>query len=103
MFTTVKSDDPSKDYITDIDRVDILVKPLSDGSAAISFINVSERKQTGDFKLSVDDIPFDSFKKGTKYKITDLWTGEETENADGIVSIKSLDACDSYTVKISAI
>ena len=101
--TTVKSDDPSKDYITDIDRVDILVKPLSDGSAAVSFINVSERKQTGDFKLSVDDIPFDSFKKGTKYKITDLWTGEVTENTDGIVSIKSLDACDSYTIKISAV
>ena len=103
VFTTVKSDDPSKDYITDIDRVDILVKPLSDGSAAVSFINVSERKQTGDFKLSVDDIPFDSFKKGTKYKITDLWTGEVTENTDGIVSIKSLDACDSYTIKISAV
>jgi alpha-galactosidase len=103
VFTTVKSDDPSKDYITDIDRVDILVKPLSDGSAAVSFINVSERKQTGDFKLSVDDIPFDSFKKGTKYKITDLWTGEVTENTDGIVSIKFLDACDSYTVKISAV
>ena len=103
VFTTVKSDDPSKDYITDIDRVDILVKPLSDGSAAVSFINVSERKQTGDFKLSVDDIPFDSFKKGTKYKITDLWTGEVTENTDGIVNIKSLDACDSYTIKISAV
>ena len=103
VFTTVKSDDPSKDYITDIDRVDILVKPLSDGSAAISFINVSERKQTGDFKLGIDDIPFVSFKKGAKYKVIDLWTGEETENADGIVSIKSLDACDSYTVKISAI
>ena len=103
VFTTVKSDDPSKDYITDIDRVDILVKPLSDGSAAVSFINVSERKQVGDFKLSVDEITFQSFKKGAKYKITDLWTGEVTENTDGIVSIKSLDACDSYTIKISAV
>lgn len=103
VFTTVKSDDPSKDYITDIDRVDILVKPLSDGSAAVSFINVSERKQIGDFKLSVDEIPFKSFKKGAKYKVTDLWTGEVTENTDGIVSIKSLDACDSYTIKISAV
>ena len=84
LSTSVESSDPSKEYITNIDRVDILVKPLADGGAAISFINVSERKQTGDFKIMVDDIPFASFKKGEKYKVTDLWTGEESVNTDGV-------------------
>jgi alpha-galactosidase len=101
LSTSVESSDPSKEYITNIDRVDILVKPLADGGAAISFINVSERKQTGDFKIMVDDIPFDSFKKGEKYKVTDLWTGEESVNTDGVFSVKELAACDNVTIRIS--
>jgi alpha-galactosidase len=101
LSTSVESSDPSKEYITNIDRVDILVKPLADGGAAISFINVSERKQTGDFKIMVDDIPFASFKKGEKYKVTDLWTGEESVNTDGVFSVKELAACDNVTIRIS--
>ncbi len=102
LSTNVESADPSKDYITDIDRVDILVKPLSDGGAAISFINVSERKQKGEFKITANDIPFASFKKGEKYKVTDLWTGEESVNTDGVFCVKELAACDNVTVRISA-
>ncbi len=102
VFTTADSDNPSKDYITDINRVDILVKPLSDGGAAVSFINVSERKQTGTFSIKAEDIPFASFKKGAKYKVTDLWTGEESENTDGVFKTESLAACDSYTIRIKA-
>ena len=101
LSTSVESSDPSKEYITNIDRVDILVKPLADGGAAISFINVSERKQTGDFKIMFDDIPFASFKKGEKYKVTDLWTGEESVNTDGVFSVKELAACDNVTIRIS--
>ena len=102
LSTSVETADPAKDYITDNDRVDILVKPLSDGGAAISFINVSERKQTGDFKISASDIPFASFIKGDKYKVTDLWTGEESETKDGVFRVSELAACDCYTIKIKA-
>ena len=100
--TSVESNNPSKEYITDNDRVDILVKPLSDGGAAISFINVSERKQTGDFSISVSDIPFASFKKGEKYKVTDLWTGEESVVTDGIFKCGTLAACDNLTIRVLA-
>ena|GEM_PF-6058837 len=62
---------------------------------------MSERKQTGDFKIMVDDIPFASFKKGEKYKVTDLWTGEESVNTDGVFSVKELAACDNVTIRIS--
>lgn len=102
LSTSVESCDPSKEYITNNDRVDILVKPLSDGGAAISFINVSERKQTGDFSISASDIPFASFKKGEKYKVTDLWTGEESIVTDGVFRCGSLAACDNLTIKVLA-
>ena len=102
LSTSVESCDPSKEYITNNDRVDILVKPLSDGGAAISFINVSERKQTGDFSISASDIPFASFKKGEKYKGTDLWTGEESVVTDGVFRCGSLAACDNLTIKVLA-
>ena len=102
VFTTIESEDPSKDYITNNNRVDILVKPLSDGGAAVSFINVSERKQIGDFIINVDDIPFASFVKGKKYKVTNLLSGEEIINSDGILHVESLEACDNYTIKIKA-
>ncbi|MBR6475093.1 MAG: glycoside hydrolase family 27 protein [Lachnospiraceae bacterium] len=102
LSTSVESCDPSKEYITNNDRVDILVKPLSDGGAAISFINVSERKQTGDFSISASDIPFASFKKDEKYKVTDLWTGEESVVTDGVFRCGSLAACDNLTIKVLA-
>ena len=48
IFTTASKADkgepvtsPDKAYITDCDRVDILAKPLADGSLALSFLNLS--------------------------------------------------------------
>ncbi|MBQ5932725.1 MAG: alpha-galactosidase [Lachnospiraceae bacterium] len=102
LSTSVESQNPAKDYIIDNDRVDILVKPLSDGGAAISFINVSERKQTGDFSISASDIPFASFIKGDKYMVTNLWTGEEWDTNEQVFKVSELAACDCYTIKIKA-
>ena len=106
VFTTAKSENPSKDYITDIDRVDILVKPLSDGAMAVSFINVSERKQKGPFSIDIATLEgvktgnSGAEKKLSNIKITDLWTGEESIISDGVIRVESLDACDNYTVKV---
>ena len=103
IFTSATSDAPSKEYITDIDRVDILVKPLADGSAAVSFINVSERKQKGPFSINASDITFDSFKRSSRYELTNLWTGEKTISEDGVLKVDYLDACDNYTIRVSAL
>ena len=109
VFTTAKSENPSKDYITDIDRVDILVKPLSDGAMAVSFINVSERKQKGPFTIDIATLEgvktgnYGADKKLSNIKITDLWTGEESIISDGVIRVESLDACDNYTVKVEYI
>ncbi|MBR4343511.1 MAG: glycoside hydrolase family 27 protein [Lachnospiraceae bacterium] len=103
IYTTIESENPSKEYITNNNRVDILVKPLSDGSAAISFINVSEISKEGSFSISADDIPFETFIKGKKYLVTDLWTGKESENTTGTFEVRSLPACDNYTIRIKAL
>ncbi len=100
--TTIDTEDPSKEYITNNNRVDILVKPLSDGSAAISFINVSEITKEGRFSISADDIPFDTFKKGSKYSVTNLWTGENSVNTTGVFEAGTLAACDNVTIRVKA-
>ncbi|MCR5321755.1 MAG: hypothetical protein K6E85_00490 [Lachnospiraceae bacterium] len=103
VFTSIGSDRPDKEYITNNDRVDILVKPLADGSAAISFINVSERRREEGWEIKADDIPFESFKKGSKYQVTDLWSGETTTNDTGVFRVEALDACDNVTIRIRSI
>ncbi len=100
--TTIDTEDPSKEYITNNNRVDILVKPLADGSAAISFINVSEITKEGRFSISADDIPFDTFKKGSKYSVTNLWTGENSVNTTGVFEAGTLAACDNVTIRVKA-
>ena len=103
VFTSIGSDQPDKEYITNNDRVDILVKPLSDGGVAVSFINVSERRRDDGWEIKAGDIPFESFIKNSKYTVTDLWTGEESVNESGVFRVEALDACDNVTIRIRCI
>lgn len=60
-------------------RIDVLVKPLRDGSAAICFFNKSSRK--GVSKLNIASVIADGYAclaKAGKYKVTDMWTDEES-------------------------
>ena len=94
---------PDKAYIEDIDRVDILAKPLADGSIAISFINVSETPKKGPFLVSdkqLEKVFGRRFKACDKYEVVDLWTGETSENTAGWFEIAGLEACDNVTWKI---
>ena len=94
---------PDKAYIEDIDRVDILAKPLADGSIAISFINVSETPKKGPFLVSdkqLEKVFGSRFKACDKYEVVDLWTGEKWENTAGWFEIAGLEACDNVTIRI---
>ncbi len=98
-----KGESPDKAYIEDIDRVDILAKPLADGGVAISFINVSETFKKGPFLISdkqLAKIFGNKFKTADKYQIVDLWTGETWQNENGIFEISELEACDNWTIRI---
>ena len=106
IWTSVKLEEgvtPDKAYIEDIDRVDILAKPLADGSMAISFINVSEALQKGSFLVSdkyLTKIFGTRFKNSDKYEVVDLWTGDKWENSTGWFEVSELQACDNVTILI---
>ena len=101
-----KDESPDKAYIEDIDRVDILAKPLADGGLAISFINVSEKDWKGKLEVSVAQIEKAFGKKlvsANKFKVKDLWSGETWQNDTGVFEITGLGACDNWTIKIGLI
>ncbi|MBO7515706.1 MAG: alpha-galactosidase, partial [Lachnospiraceae bacterium] len=102
---------PDREYLTNIDRVDILAKPLSDGSVALSFINVSESEKTEGYSVDVAAILAGIGSKlpaghnwgaGAKnFTVTDLWTGEVSENTTGVFGVETLDACDNVTIRVT--
>lgn len=126
IFTTFKADpedmwyasqnpgnlSPDKAYITSHDRIDVLAKPLSDGSIALSFINLNNKPWDG--CVSVDRelicemlrskmVNADIFVNADSYKVTDLWSGKETVNTNGLFEVMHLDACGNTTIQISPV
>ncbi len=109
VYCSLAENEPDKEYIRDINRLDILAKPLSDNSAAVSFINVSnEHKSTVtsiDAKTIVkyigDKMPDKAaFLNAEQYKVIDLWTGNESINSTGKFETASLDPADSVCIKV---
>lgn len=110
VFTTIENASPAE-YITDINRCDILVKPLADGDVAVSFINVGEQVWDGELsvcadfiveKLGAKMVNADAFKNAAEYTVTDLWTGAVTKQTEGCFAVSHLEACDSVTIRIKA-
>ena len=105
VYSSLSKGQPDKEYIRDIDRVDILCKPLTGNRFALSFINVSEKDVDETFSIKLCDLKKlmgDWIYKSDKYKVTDLWTGDESENTTGIFAVKGLKACDSVTILVEA-
>ena len=104
--TTINNSD--KAYITDCNRVDILAKPLADGSLALSFFNLSQEKKTGNFSADLsliknflgNKLPADFYEAST-FSVKNLWTGEKTENTSGTFCVNSLAACGNCTFRIT--
>ena len=121
IFTTAKTVcgggqmlQPDKDYITDCDRVDVLAKPLSDGSLALSFLNLSEEKKTGEFTVGIelikkflgDKLPTD-FYNAKSFELVNLWSGEKScvsadKQSDVVFAVRELEACGNATFKVIA-
>lgn len=105
VYSSLSKGQPDQEYIRDIDRVDILCKPLTGNRFALSFINVSEKDVDETFSIKLCDLKKlmgDWIYKSDKYKVTDLWTGDESENTTGIFAVKGLKACDSVTILVEA-
>lgn len=112
IFTTYECSEPDKEYIRDNNRIDILAKPLKDGSIAIGFFNISQEEKTDVPSISVDQImdaigckaaDKDRFANAEKYMIKDLYTGEVTELESKVFETGALAACDSKVIKITPV
>jgi len=111
IFTTVQRKSPDTDYIMENNRCDILAKPLSDGSIALSFINLSDKTWNNTIGVNVDDIikmigekmtTGEPFAKAGGYAVTDLWTGEKSVNTTGNFEVSCLEAYGNVTIRITA-
>ena len=104
-----------KDYITDCNRVDILAKPISDGSLALCFLNLSEEKKSGNFAVDLalikkylgSKLPA-AFYEAKSFEIVNLWSGEKScvnsdDEAFGTFCIGELEGCGNLTIRITAI
>jgi len=103
VFSSLAVEKPDKEYIRDINRVDILCKPLSGGDFALCFVNVSEEDKKGEFSADVKELSkiFAGIKSAGSYEVKDLWTKEVTENTTGVFTVKELPACASVTLRIT--
>jgi len=114
----VKVENPSTAYSRNNDRLDILAKPLYDGSIAVSFINLSQKETYENMKVSMKEI-MDAighkmpvrpdYVNAQTLKVENLWTGEteiltwtKEDELTGIrLSSGTLAPCDNLTVRIS--
>lgn len=109
VYCSLAQDEPDVSYVTNNDRVDILAKPLKDGSMAISFVNMSEEEK-GAYSVTVEQlvkmlghkmVNKDLFVNAGEYRVVDLWTGEVSVNTTGNFGVEKLQACGNVTVRVT--
>ena len=107
---TTKAVEPDKTYLRDNDRIDVLAKPLADGSVALSFINVSMGDRYDRIEITADNIcerignrmkDAAAFLNASSYEVRDLWSGEVKTVNVGVFSAEKLSACDQVTYRIT--
>lgn len=112
VYSSLAESEPDKEYIRDNNRADILAKPLSDGSVAVSFINLSDHEWDKELSVDIDTIiryigakmkDADAFKAASSYKIKDLWSGKESTLATKHISVSGIGAFGNITLKISVL
>ncbi|MBE5859471.1 MAG: glycoside hydrolase family 27 protein [Butyrivibrio sp.] len=108
VFCSLLDKDFDTEYVTSNDRVDILAKPLSDGSIALSFINLSADKMDEGYSVSVKKVAslfegraeLTAIKNASAYRLENIWTGEESRVSGDEVRISELEPYDQVTLKV---
>lgn len=103
IFTSLQNSNP-EEYITDNERYDVLVKPLSDGTIALAVFNLSDKNKTNEINLDFEFIKnmingTESFGKSKTYCVKDLWSKKTFDVSDSI-TINSIDPCDCVVYKV---
>ncbi len=104
VFSSLSQNDPSMEYIKDINRVDILAKPMTNDRIAVSFINVSLEDKMDKYSVSIYDIEAAFAKAGhsfinicDRYLVIDVYDLEDNKICNGEVCVSGLKACDNKT------
>lgn len=112
VYCSIDQENPDTAYVANNNRVDILVKPLTDGDISLSFINLSDSRDTKEYSIDVSCImkfignkmvDADKFKNALSYNIKDLWSGEITKNTSGIFSVTDIDAYGNTTFRVTPV
>lgn len=103
VYSTLETQCPDKVYIRDNERVDVLAKPLADGSVALAFVNLSENHSDKNIKVSFEDVfkfignkmtNADDFMKASTYEVKDIWEASSVPTNDKFVGVSGIDGCD---------
>ena len=85
IWTDYACEDPSKEYIRDNHRVDVLAKPLSGGRLALAVYNLSDETVEEDIHIDLDRISEklgnvfpDELRDAKMIRERNVWTGEES-------------------------
>lgn len=109
IFTTIESEAPDKEYITNHERCDILAKPLADGSVAVSFINLSDHEWNEALCVTAEQIVkaigdklpnAEAFETAKSYSVTNLWSKEQKELQEGSFKVEQLQAYESVALRV---
>ena len=112
IYTSIETDSPDTEYSKDNNRFDVLAKPLSDGSVALCFINLSEDTWADTVSIRTEDIVkmigskmknAQTFGDAASYTVTDLWTGETSSNTTGVFEVSGLEAHGNVTIRVTPI
>lgn len=112
IYCSIEKQNPDTVYVTDNNRVDILAKPLANGDIALSFINLSDTKNTTEQAVDVERIlnyighkmvDAATFANAGSYSITDLWTGSLSINTSGVFAVTELEPHDNLTIRVSPV
>ncbi len=109
IYSSLEKENPDKVYLRDNKRVDVLAKPLFDGSIALAFFNLDTEDSKE--KISVDknlilkylrDKMKDAkaFENAKRYSVADLWNDETHEVNAGVFETDGIKACDSVVWRI---
>lgn len=114
IYTTYPCEDPSTAYIRDNKRVDVIVKPLSNGDIALAVFNLDTKDYNNSVRVNVDLIlnalgsrmtpaAIRSFRDASSYTIKDLITKEISVETEKSFGVDSLEACSCKVIRISPV
>ncbi|MDD6400899.1 MAG: glycoside hydrolase family 27 protein [Lachnospiraceae bacterium] len=111
IYCSIIKENCDKEYVTDNNRVDIVVKPLFDGGVAIAFYNLSGETKRGEFFVSVEQIINGIGKKminsvdfmnANCYSIYDVWSKETKIINENEFVVNEIEPYGNITIKVMA-